>query len=63
MIRHEVKHDKYAMRAAEERADIWHDKAAIATLRHDEDRQEAKAIKEHVRSLFKERHAYWEEER
>ena len=45
MIRHEAAHDKYAMRAAEERADIWHDKAAIATLRHDEDRQEANAIK------------------
>jgi hypothetical protein len=37
-MRKELKHDKYVMKAAEERADIWHDKAAIATLRHDQDR-------------------------
>jgi hypothetical protein len=32
------------MKAAEKRADIWHDKAAIATLRHDEYDQESHAI-------------------
>ena len=39
------------MRAAEERADIWHVKADKATIKHNEDKQEAKAVKEHVRSL------------